>query len=122
MNYLVVYKAPISVRERFARATPEEARLGVLQWAQWAQRVGGALVYPGAPIGHALRVTSAGVQPTESAVVGLSILQAPDLDTAVAMVRDHHHLGWSADCEIELLEEMAIPELAAAEPATHITP
>lgn len=113
MNYLVIYKAPLSVRERFAQATPEEAQQGVLQWAQWQERVGTALVYPGSPVGRAMRLTVGEAEPTESAIVGISILQAADLDAALAMVRDHHHLGWSEDCEIELLEEMAIPEFTA---------
>ena len=117
MNYLVVYKAPLSVRERFAQATPQEAQLGVLQWTRWQERVGGALVYPGRPIGRALRITADGAQSTESAVVGMSILQAPDIETALSMVRDHHHLGWSEECEIELLEEMAIPELVSGDHA-----
>lgn len=114
MNYVVLYKAPLSVRERFARATPQEAQQGVLQWTTWQERVGDALLYPGRPFGQATRITIDGAEPMDSIVVGMSILQAPDLDTALSMVRDHHHLAWSEECEIEVLEEMVIPEMAGA--------
>jgi hypothetical protein len=30
------------------------------------------------------------------------------------MVEGHHHLSWAEGCEIEVLEEMPIPELSAA--------
>lgn len=33
------------------------------------------------------------------------------------MVKDHHHLHWAPDCEITLLEEMAIPEMQGSPPA-----
>lgn len=80
-------------------------------WIDWQQRVGDALVDPGRPIGRAVRVSSAGVVDVDSAVVGMSIVQALDMTRALKMVHDHHHLGWAAECEIEVLEEMPIPEL-----------
>jgi hypothetical protein len=42
----------------------------------------------------------------------MSLIQAPSMAGALDLVRDHHHLYWAEDCEIEVLEEMAIPELA----------
>jgi hypothetical protein len=110
-RYVVLYCAPQDVATRFATATPEEANVGLQQWVTWAERLGPALVDPGQPLGRALRVTKAGVSPSDTTVIGMSILQAGSRDEALGMVSDHHHLGWSDGCEILLLEEMGIPEL-----------
>jgi hypothetical protein len=72
------------------------------------------LVDPGKPLGNAVKLTASGSTPTESNVIGMSILQADSRDEALAMVEDHHHLHWAEDCEIVLLEEQPIPELAGA--------
>jgi hypothetical protein len=41
----------------------------------------------------------------------MSILQANTMDEALEMVKDHHHLQWAEECEIDILEEVPIPEL-----------
>jgi len=112
-KYVVLYHAPESVAERFARATPEEAQLGVQAWADWADRLGPALVDLGGPLAKPVTITEAGRTNDRSTVIGMSILQADSMDAALAMVEDHHHLRWADDCSITVLEEMAIPELAA---------
>lgn len=112
-RYVVLYKASTSVRERFAQATPEQAQQGVQLWIDGQARLGDALVDPGRPIGRAMHVTTVGASDTDSAVVGMSILQANDMAHALTMVEGHHHLAWAEGCEIELLEEMPIPELSA---------
>jgi hypothetical protein len=35
------------------------------------------------------------------------------MDSALEMVKNHHHLGWAEGCTITVLEETAIPELSA---------
>ncbi len=111
-RYVVLYKAPLSVAMRFAQATPEEAQHGMQLWIQWAQKLGPALLDPGKPLGNAVRVTSGATAPIDSRVIGMSLIQADSMAGALDLVRDHHHLHWAEDCEIEVLEEMPIPELA----------
>lgn len=112
-RYVALYCAPQDVAQRFATATPEEAQVGLNQWVLWAQRLGPALVDAGKPLGNALKVTSDGVTASATNIIGMSILQASSRDEALTMVSGHHHLSWSHDCEIVLLEEMAIPELSS---------
>jgi hypothetical protein len=59
-----------------------------------------------------MSVTTAGITKSDTKIIGMSILQADSMDNALAMIRGHHHLRWSDDCEIVILEEAAIPELA----------
>jgi hypothetical protein len=111
-RYIVLYHAPESVRERLARATPEEAQQGVQAWADWSEEVGSALLDPGAPVGRSVVLDEAGPTDRQSSVVGMSILEADSMEAALKHVEGHHHLRWAPGCEITVLEEMAIPELA----------
>src|SRR5687767_8010072 len=112
-RYIVLYHAPKTVAARFAQATPEQAAQGLKLWLEWQNKLGSALVDMGKPLGNAMRITKDGAQQSDSTVVGMSILQAPGMDEALAMVQNHHHLQWDDDCHITLLEEVPIPELQA---------
>jgi hypothetical protein len=111
-RYIVLYRAPLSVAERFAAATPEEAQEGLKLWVAWSEKLGDALLDPGKPLGNAIQVTPDGTSPTDSRIIGMSIVQAGSMPEALEMVKDHHHLHWAEDCDILVLEEMAIPELS----------
>jgi hypothetical protein len=110
-RYVVLYLAPKTVAERFAQATPEEAQKGFQLWVDWQRKIGTGLVDPGKPLGNAMNVTQNGVTKTDTNVIGMSILQANTMDEALEMVRGHHHLQWAEECEIDILEEVPIPEL-----------
>lgn len=71
------------------------------------------LIDPGKPLGNAREVTTTGVTRSDSDVIGMSILQAESMAEALTLVEHHHHLQWAEDCQITVLEEMPIPELAA---------
>jgi hypothetical protein len=94
-RYIVLYLAPQSVAHRFAQATPDEAQQGLQHWIDWQQKLGPRLLDPGRPLGNAQRVSTSGVSPSASQVIGMSILQEK----------------WAEECSIEVLEEMPIPEL-----------
>lgn len=111
-RYIVVYHAPLSARERLAQATPEQAMAGVQQWVAWAQKLGASLLDPGRPFGQTVELTPAGSAPAHSDMVGMSVIEAPDMAAALALVGDHHHLYWAEGCSITVHEEIGIPELA----------
>ena len=70
----------------------EEARQQAMaDFGAWVGRTGDALADPGAPLGPAMTVSSDGVRPgdTDGRVNGYSVLRADDMDSAVALVRDH---------------------------------
>lgn len=113
-RYIALYMAPRTVAERFADASPEEARAGVQAWIDWQHQFGPRIVDAGRPFGRAVTVTPAGVEESRSEVVGMSVLDAPSLDQALEVVEGHHHLRWAEGCRIELFEQSEIPELAGA--------
>ncbi|MDL9977765.1 hypothetical protein [Microbacterium candidum] len=111
-RYIVLYHAAQEVAERFARATPEEAAVGLAQWQAWSVRLGDSLVDAGRPLGAPATVTPDAVSDGGSDVIGLSVIQAASREEAIALMRDHHHLAFGS---ITVLEEQMIPELASAE-------
>ena len=70
---------------------PEEAQQAMAAFMAWASSAGAALVDPGAPLGPAKTVSagSVGDGSADGPVNGYSILQAPDLDSAVDLVKGH---------------------------------
>ena len=110
-RYVVLYHAPRSVAEGFARATAEEAQRGLAQWQDWERRLGPALIDIGRPFGAKVDVTAHEVIPSQSDVVGMSVLEAESMDDALSLVADHHHLRWAEGCSITLVEETGVPEL-----------
>jgi hypothetical protein len=70
----------------------EEARQQVMAaFAAWASKVGDALLDPGAPLGPPTTVTADAVRPgaADSPSTGYSVLQTADLDSVVALLREH---------------------------------
>ena len=109
-QYIVLYSAPLTAAERFAQVTREEAQQGMQLWFDWKVKIGTGLVDLGKQLGHAMKVTKTGVAKSDSTIVGMSILQANTMDEALEMVKGHHHLQWAEGTEIQILEEMPIPE------------
>jgi hypothetical protein len=112
-RFIVLYRAPQEVAERFATATPEQAQAGIRLWREWFDQLGPALVDPGRPLGNARTVSLEGIAAAPTEVIGMTILQADTIDDALGMVRDHHHLQWAESCTITVLEELPIPEVEA---------
>jgi len=75
--------------------SPEAAQQMMAAFMAWASKTGGALVDPGAPLGPAKVVSSNGVIDgvAEGPSGGYSIIEADDLDSAVALVTDHPFVG-----------------------------
>jgi len=71
--------------------TPEGREQVMQAFMAWAGKTGSALVDPGAPVGEARTVSSAAVQPgaADGPIGGYSVLEADDIDAAVALVQDH---------------------------------
>jgi hypothetical protein len=70
----------------------EQARQQAMaDFGAWVGKMGDALTDPGAPLGPSMTVSADGVRPGAAGgpVGGYSLLRADDMDSAVALVRDH---------------------------------
>ena len=72
-----------------------EKQQAMADFMAWAQRVGPSLVDPGAPLGSSQLVSPGAVSdgPADGPAAGYSIVEAENLSTAVALVRNHPFVG-----------------------------
>ena len=107
-KFVFVYHAPMTP----AAATPpspEEMEAVMGQWNAWAGKVGDGLVDFGTPLASGVLVTPDGTTPSTREVVGYSIIEAADMDAALALAQAHPHLSMPGGCEIEVHEAQPIP-------------
>jgi hypothetical protein len=75
--------------------TEEQRKQAMADFGAWVGRVGAALTDPGAPLGPSMTVAPDGEHPgaADGPVGGYSVLRAEDMDSALALVRDHPFVG-----------------------------
>lgn len=109
-KFIVTYQAPIDATWKTQESTPEEMEAGMKAWMAWAQRCGDKLVDMGTPLGNGITVQAGGGSAnSESRIIGYSILQANSMEEARGLLKDHPHLDWNAECEIEVFESLDMP-------------
>jgi YCII-related domain len=105
-KFIVIYHAPASFLEQSQNMSPEDMQKGMEPWMAWAAKCGSALVDMGSPLAGGQKVSASGTTPSDKQVAGYSVLEAPDMAGAVALLQAHPHLNWAAGCEIEVHEAM----------------
>ena len=108
-KFIVIYTAPISAQQQTAALSPEEQAKGMEAWMTWAKNCGEHLVDLGSPLANGQILTPNGSTASQAGVAGYSVLQAEDMNEAKSLLRNHPHLGWNAECTIEVYETMPLP-------------
>jgi hypothetical protein len=108
-KFLVLNMAEPSAMAMMATMTPEQSAAGLVLWQNWAASCGDALVDLGAPVGPGSHVEGGTASGSSSKVCGYSVLEAPSLDEAQALVADHPHLRSPAGPAIEVLPYLSLP-------------
>ena len=101
-KFVVIYRATETVMDQMANASAEDMQKAMEPWAAWAARCGSGLVDMGSPLVGGERISKSGSSPSDKQIVGYSILQADDMESAKALLDRHPHLEWAAGCEIEV--------------------
>ncbi len=78
-------------------------------WMAWAAKVGDGMVDFGTPLANGVSVTPDGTSPSTREVAGYSIIDAADMDTALALAKDHPHLNMPGGCTVEVHEALPVP-------------
>ena len=108
-KFMFVYHAPMSPADA-APPDPEQMQEVMGQWMAWAGKVGDGMVDFGTPLANGVRVAAdGGTSPSTREVAGYSIIEADDLDAALALAKDHPHLNMPGGCEIEVHEALPVP-------------
>ena len=81
---------------------PEQAQQAMAAFMAWASSAGQALIDPGAPLGPAKTVSTGSVTdgPAQGPANGYSILEAPDLDSAVELVKGHPFISRGGSLQV----------------------
>ena len=109
-KFIVIYHAPMDAMKQTANSSPEEQAKGMEAWMVWAQKCGDKLVEMGAPLANGQQLNPDGKSTNSNKnVAGYSVLQAENMDEAKKLLEGHPHLGWNAECSIEVHESMPMP-------------
>ncbi len=108
-KFIVLYHASAAAQEQMGKGDEEAAKEGMKAWMAWAEKCGDALVDLGNPLGNAQKVSEGGAAASDSSVAGYSVVQAEDMEGAVALMDGHPHLGWHEGCDIEIHEALPLP-------------
>ena len=108
-KYLVVYHASSDAMAQMAKTTPEQAKMGMAAWMDWAKQCGSALVDLGTPLAHGKALTSKGASGSNKEVCGYSIMQGDSMDAVLGLLKKHPHFMTPGQCSIEVHEALALP-------------
>ncbi len=89
-KYIYLYRGPATPMEEF---TPEQGAAQMEAYNAWGARTGKALVDFGQPFGARAAVNDDGTEGTPSDQNGYSIVEAPSLDEAKALLIGHPFLA-----------------------------
>jgi hypothetical protein len=112
-KYLVLYRSKaalngMSVAEMMANTPPEQLAAGMAAWQAWHERAGSAVVDLGAPLDKSTAVEGDCGSPAKTSITGYSILEAPSLADAVALMQGHPHFH-APESSVQILECVPMP-------------
>jgi len=74
-------------------SSPEEGKALMGKWMKWVQGMGDMMINPGTPLGGAKTVDNEGASDgCTNALMGFSIVDAPDMDAALEIAQGCPHL------------------------------
>jgi hypothetical protein len=107
-KFVVIYAAPESAEATMENNDPAAAAEGMKAWMDWAGRAGQHLTDMGAPLGNGREISPSGTSDAGAGVGGYSILEADDMDQALALMDGHPHLMMPG-ASIRVYEALNIP-------------
>jgi len=104
-KFLVLYHAPAEAMAMMANATDEQKMEGMKPWMAWKETLGNQLLDMGSPLMPGTQMHPDGNEGQSSNdVTGYSMIQAPNMEEAKALLKNHPHLSWSPGCYIDVHE------------------
>jgi hypothetical protein len=108
-KFMILYRAPESVREQMANATPEQLQAGLEAWRAWANKVGYAIVDLGTMLGHTTHVGPGAA--SRDGVCGYSILEAGSADEIETLLDGHPQLVMPGGGSIDVFEIIPVGDI-----------
>lgn len=106
-QFMILYKGEAT---DMSEMTEEEAGAVMAKWAAWMGDVGDALADIGNPFGPGSSLVDDGSEGTAISLTGYSIVEADDMDAALALADGHPYLSeGQGDFAIDIFELMPVP-------------
>ncbi|WP_164116403.1 YciI family protein [Sphingorhabdus sp. Alg239-R122] len=88
--------------------SPEEGQQHMVEWMAWMESLGDTVVDRGLAVGKSSTVSSAAVEDNggSNPISGFTVLEADDLDAAIAMTKKSPHLDIGGTIEIAQAMDM----------------
>ena len=82
--------------------TPEEGQAHMMNWRQWVESLGAAMIDPGHAVGASVTVRTGGVEDNGGAnpISGVSVVEAETLAEAVSMAQRSPHISIGGSIEV----------------------
>jgi hypothetical protein len=107
-KYMVLYNSSMSASDTMANATPEEMQASMAEWIAWKEEAEKTVGFDfGMPLQAAGRVTTSGLQDSDSNVSGYSTMEG-EKDAVVELLKSHPHLK-RPGATIDVLEYLPMP-------------
>ncbi|MHA1555051.1 MAG: YciI family protein [Alphaproteobacteria bacterium] len=84
--------------------TREEEMAQMARWKAWIEELGSAMINPGTPMGQTRTVSADGVSEGGAGMMGYSIVEADNMDAAVAIARACPFMEIGSIAVTELME------------------
>lgn len=106
-KFILLYNGPATPMEEMTKEAGEKTMAG---WQSWMEKVGDAVVDIGLPMANGRAVVDDGSAGTATDLNGYSIIQAENMDAAIALVDGHPFLSdHSGKFSVEVFELMPMP-------------
>ncbi|WP_299731934.1 hypothetical protein [uncultured Tateyamaria sp.] len=95
-KFLLIYHGKPDIQ------SPEDGAKHMQAWNAWSSGLGAAVVDPGLPVGLSKTITVGGVEDGggSNPASGMTVLQADNMDDAIALARNCPHLSGTGTIEI----------------------
>jgi hypothetical protein len=108
-KFMILYRAPESVREQMANATPEQRQAGLEAWRAWATRVDYAIADLGTPLGHKTHLGPGAAG--RDGVCGYSIIEAGSTEEVETILEGNPQLTMPGGGSIDVFEVIPIGDM-----------
>jgi hypothetical protein len=106
-KFILIYKGEAT---DMAAMTEEQSQEVMAKWGAWMQKIGGALADIGSPMGPSTSMIDDGSTGKAAAVTGYSIIEAADMQGAVALTEGHPYLSeGKGNYAVDIYELLPVP-------------
>ena len=106
-KFILLYNGPATPAEEMTQEQGEKVMAG---WRSWMEKTGDGLVDVGLPMGDGHAIVDDGSEGDATPISGYTIIQAEDMDGAVALVDGHPFLSDKTGAfSVEVYELLPLP-------------